>query len=104
MGSVQVLISTAEGGPVGLIEDLVVTKDFRGNGTGKRLLSEIVGWCRGKKLSRLQLLRDIRNEEAMKFYILNGWSDTDLTCMRRYLNVSCSDYNIVDDLTKMNGI
>ena len=58
MCSVQTLISTAQGGPVGLLEDLIVRKDHRGNGIGTRLLSEIFRWCDTKNISRLQLLRD----------------------------------------------
>jgi ribosomal protein S18 acetylase RimI-like enzyme len=36
--SVQTLISTAEGGPVGLVEDVVVADGWRGAGIGRRLL------------------------------------------------------------------
>ena len=85
MCSVQMLISTSEGGPVGLLEDLIVRRDRRGNGIGTRLLSEIVGWCAGKNISRLQLLRDVSNKGAFNFYIGNGWSDTKLVCMRKML-------------------
>jgi len=85
MCSVQTLISTAEGGPVGLLEDLIVRKDSRGNGIGTRLLSEILGWCATKDISRLQLLRDLDNERALKFYECNGWADTRLVCMRKTL-------------------
>jgi len=83
MCSVQTLISTAEGGPVGLLEDLIVRKDHRGNGIGTRLLSEIFRWCDTKNISRLQLLRDADNESALKFYAGNGWADTNLVCMRK---------------------
>ena len=34
MCTVQTLISTAEGGPVGLVEDVVVEREFRGRGIG----------------------------------------------------------------------
>lgn len=85
MCSVQMLISTAEGGPVGLVEDVIVRKECRGRGIGKRLLSEIVRWCGAGKISRLQLLRDTDNAEALKFYSGNGWSDTRLLCMRKFL-------------------
>ena len=83
MCSVQMLISTAEGGPVGLLEDLVVRKDHRGRGIGTKLLSEIFRWCALKNISRLQLLRDVDNESALKFYACNGWSSTNLVCMRK---------------------
>src|SRR3990172_223231 len=74
MCSVQTLISTAEGGPVGLLEDLIVRKDHRGNGIGTRLLSEIYKWCVTKSISRIQLLRDVDNERALKFYAGNDWA------------------------------
>jgi GNAT superfamily N-acetyltransferase len=85
MCSVQMLISTAEGGPVGLIEDLIVRQEHRGKGIGTGILSEIFGWCISKKITRLQLLRDEGNAGALKFYTGNGWSDTRLYCMRKYL-------------------
>ena len=83
MCSVQTLISTAQGGPVGLLEDLIVRKDHRGNGIGTRLLAEIFRWCDTKNISRLQLLRDADNERALKLYAGNGWADTNLVCMRK---------------------
>lgn len=83
MCSVQTLISTAQGGPVGLLEDLIVRKDHRGNGIGTSLLSEIFRWCAAKNISRLQLLRDADNERALKFYAGNGWANTNLVCMRK---------------------
>ena len=35
MATVQILISTAQGGPVGLVEDVVVREDCRGHGVGR---------------------------------------------------------------------
>jgi GNAT superfamily N-acetyltransferase len=85
MCSVQTLISTAQGGPAGLVEDLIVREDCRGKGIGKKLLSEIIEWCVTKNISRVQFLRDIENLAAMEFYASNGWKDTKLVCMRRLL-------------------
>jgi GNAT superfamily N-acetyltransferase len=85
MCSVQTLISTAQGGPVGVLEDLIVRKDHRRNGIGTRLLSEIFRWCDTKNISRLQLLRDSDNRNALIFYDDNGWSSTRLVCMRKML-------------------
>jgi GNAT superfamily N-acetyltransferase len=88
MCSVQTLISTAEGGPAGFVEDLVVRKDCRGNGIGSRLLSEILTWCDTKGISRVQLLRDSDNNNALTFYAANGWRSTKLVCMRKCLQTS----------------
>ncbi len=82
MCSVQTLVSTAEGGPVAMLEDVIVRKERRRKGIGKMLLSKVVRWCAGKNISRLQLLRDVDNEPALKFYAGNGWTGTNLTCMR----------------------
>jgi len=59
MCSVQTLISTAEGGKVGLHEDLIVRKDFRGKGIGAKLLAEVFRWCETYEILRLQLLREL---------------------------------------------
>ncbi len=85
MCSAQTLVSTAEGGPVALLEDVIVRKQHRGKGIGKMLLSKVAGWCAEKSISRLQLLRDADNIDALKFYDVNGWSDTSLLCMRKYI-------------------
>ena len=85
MCSAQTLISTSEGGIVGLLEDLIVKKEYRGRGVGTRLISEIISWCKENNVSRLQLLRDMDNEKARDFYISRNWSDTRLICMRRFI-------------------
>ncbi len=83
MCSAQVLVSTAEGGPAGVIEDLIVRKEYRRNGIGTRLLSAISERLIADKISRLQLLRDADNTKARSFYVANGWGDTRLVCMRK---------------------
>ncbi len=85
MASVQTVISTAEGGPVGLVEDVVVRRDCRGAGIGTRLLSEILEWCGKKKMSRLQLLADVNNGQALNFYRGRGWEMTGLVCVRKHI-------------------
>ena len=85
MCSVQTLISTAEGGPVGLVEDMIVNRQYRRRGMGRAILSEIMKWGIEKKMTRLQLLRDADNADALEFYARNGWSDTRLVCMRKLI-------------------
>lgn len=85
MCTLRVLISTSEGGEVGLLEDLVVKKDYRRMGVGSRLMSGIISWSRKRNLSRIQLLRDVDNREARDFYIRQGWNDTNLVCMRKLI-------------------
>ena len=85
MCSVQTLISTAQGGTVGLLEDVIVRREHRGEGIGKRLLSEAVAWCVSRHISRLQLLADADNDRALRFYARNNWAGSNLICMRKML-------------------
>ena len=83
MCTVQTLISTAEGGPVGLLEDLVVAAEFRHQGIGAKLLVEAVNWAECQGLKRLQLLADKNNLPALNFYQKQGWNSTQLVCLRK---------------------
>jgi len=85
MATVQTLISTAEGGQVGLVEDVIVDQKFRGRGVGTRLLEEIVAWGKKTGLKRLQLLADRDNQPALDFYSSRGLTSTRLTCLRKLL-------------------
>jgi GNAT superfamily N-acetyltransferase len=75
-------VSTAEGGRVGLVEDVVVDSSYRCRGVGTMLLARLIDWARGNKFIRLQLLADRTNHVAVDFYRSRGWSATSLNCMR----------------------
>ncbi|MGZ8947534.1 MAG: N-acetyltransferase family protein [Methylococcaceae bacterium] len=83
MCTVQTLISTAEGGPVCLLEDLVVAADFRNQGIGSKLVGEAINWAECQGLKRLQLLADKNNLPALNFYQKQGWQSTQLICLRK---------------------
>jgi GNAT superfamily N-acetyltransferase len=83
MATLQILISTAEGGPVGLVEDVVVQEDFRGKGIGRRLMAALAAWSAERGLLRLQLLADRTNFSALDFYNKSGWLPTRLICLRK---------------------
>lgn len=85
MCSIQGLISTAEGGAVGLLEDLIVAADFRNQGIGQKLLAEAVYWAERQGLKRLQLLADKNNSPALEFYKRQDWQSTQLVCLKRPL-------------------
>jgi ribosomal protein S18 acetylase RimI-like enzyme len=82
MVSVQPLISTAQGGMVGLLEDLVVDEAWRGKGIGSQLLSAALDWAREQGLTRVQLLADRNNEAALQFYFRRSFQSTQLVCLR----------------------
>jgi len=83
MATVQTLISTAEGGRVGMVEDVIVDREFRSRGIGTRLLNGIAAWSERTGLKRLQLLADRGNIPALDFYASRNWSSTRLICLRR---------------------
>ncbi len=83
MCSVQLLISTAEGGFVGLLEDMVVKKAHKGKGVGRKLIAKVEQWSVEQGLTRLQLLGDRNNAPALAFYEKCGWSETKLIGLRK---------------------
>ncbi|HWQ71778.1 MAG TPA: GNAT family N-acetyltransferase [Desulfitobacteriaceae bacterium] len=86
MCTAQILVSTAEGGKVALIEDLVVEDAYRGHGLGKKLLSAIEDWAREQGAKRLQLLADRDNTPALNFYQKSNWQSTRLICLHKKEN------------------
>jgi GNAT superfamily N-acetyltransferase len=85
MCSLQVLISTAEGGEVGLIEDVIVDAAHRKQGIGQQMLHSLETWARQRGLSRLQLLADTHNDGALVFYQRHGWRRMQMLAMRKKL-------------------
>jgi GNAT superfamily N-acetyltransferase len=83
MVTIQLVVSTAEGGPAALVEDLVVDETERGHGTGRRLLAAAEAWSGARGATRLQLLADRENAPALRFYERLGWRPTQLVCWRR---------------------
>ena len=83
MCSLLLVTSTAEGGRVGWVEDVVIEPDWRGKGIGRLLMTELEAEAQRRKLSRLQLLADRTNEMAIAFYKRMGWAETQLICLRR---------------------
>jgi GNAT superfamily N-acetyltransferase len=81
----QLVISTAEGGPSVLVEDMVVAPAHRGQGTGRALMKAMAGWALEQGATRLQLLADKNNPPALAFYEHLGWRTTALICLRQHL-------------------
>jgi len=86
MVTLQSLISTAQGGWVGLLEDLVVASAWRGEGLGSRLLAAAQEAADNQGLSRMQLLVDEDNHSAKGFYRNQGLRRTHLQAWRQALD------------------
>jgi GNAT superfamily N-acetyltransferase len=85
MCSVQVVISTAEGKPAAIMEDVVVKREHRGSGFGTALVEAVQEWCLERGITRVQVLADKDNLQALTFYANKGWFSTNLICLRKNL-------------------
>ncbi len=84
MVTVQLVVSTSEGGLSGLLEDLVVSSAYRRRGLGKALLNAAIKWSREQGATRIQLLADGRNVPALIFYRKQNWKQTNMIALRRF--------------------
>jgi GNAT superfamily N-acetyltransferase len=85
MINLLITISTAEGGFVLVLEDLVVHRDHRGSGYGSRLLQHAIGFAREKKFLRITLLTD-NAEETPRFYLKHGFVESEMKPMRYFVD------------------
>jgi len=84
MINLLITISTAEGGFVLLLEDLVIHRDHRGQGYGTRLLEHAEEFAKSKNFVRITLLTDLPNEIVKRFYLRHGFVESGMIPMRRY--------------------
>jgi GNAT superfamily N-acetyltransferase len=82
MVSLLFSISTAEGGPVCWLEDMIVHPDHRGDGLGSRLLAAAIDYARQHHFLRITLLTDRDNSGAQRFYSRHGFAESGMTTMR----------------------
>src|SRR4051794_7216259 len=84
VGMVNLLftISTAEGGFVVLMEDVVVHPMHRGQGYGTMLLKHAIQFAREKKFRRITLLTDQISAESQRFFQRNGFQHSHMIPMR----------------------
>lgn len=81
MINLLITISTAEGGFVLLLEDLVIRKEHRGQGYGSQLLKHALDFARQKNFLRITLLTD-KPGESRKFYLKHGFVESGMIPMR----------------------
>jgi ribosomal protein S18 acetylase RimI-like enzyme len=84
LGMVSLLwsTSTALGGPVAWLEDLVVAPGSRGLGLGRALLEAAAARCRALGVSRITLLTDGDNARAQALYRSFGFRTSPMVAMR----------------------
>ena len=79
-------ISTAEGGFVIMLEDVIVHRDYRGQGFGDKLLQHAIEYARKKDFQRITLLTDRINADGQRFFKSHGFFESKMIPMRLILN------------------
>jgi ribosomal protein S18 acetylase RimI-like enzyme len=87
VGMVSLLfsISTALGGRVAMLEDMVVLPEQRGLGMGSALLNAAIKIARDNSCQRITLLTDSDNAIAQGFYEKQGFVRSAMLAFRRLL-------------------
>jgi len=78
-------ISTAEGGFVVVLEDLVIHADHRAQGHGARLLRHAIDFAREKNFLRITLLTHRGDGSLVEFYRKHGFKQSEMVTMRLLL-------------------
>jgi N-acetylglutamate synthase-like GNAT family acetyltransferase len=93
LGMVNLLftISTAEGGFVILLEDVIVRCENRRQGIGGKLLKHAIEYAKEKNFLRITLLTDTLDEGSQRFFISRGFTKSSMIPMRMLLSTSKTD-------------
>ncbi|MEI6338934.1 MAG: GNAT family N-acetyltransferase [Verrucomicrobiota bacterium] len=86
MINLLITISTAEGGFVLLLEDLIVDRAHRGQGYGTKLLNYAIEFAKKKNFLRITLLTDQPDEPHKHIYLKNGFVQSAMVPMRMYFH------------------
>jgi GNAT superfamily N-acetyltransferase len=79
-------ISTARGGFVILMEDVVIHPDHRGHGFGAMLVDHVVDFAKRKNFKRITLLTDRMSAESQEFFRKHGFENSHMIPMRRIID------------------
>lgn len=78
-------ISTARGGFVILLEDVVIHPHHRGQGYGTMLVDHVVEFAKQKRFLRITLLTDKISAESQDFFRKQGFEYSNMIPMRRLI-------------------
>ena len=85
MANALITVSTAQGGRVLLLEDVIVSREHRGGGLGRRLIEHVLAWASAQGMTRVTLLADKDNGAALDFYHKLGFELSHMTVLRKML-------------------
>lgn len=84
VGMVNLLytVSTALGGRVAILEDMIIDPGYRGGGAGSRLLDGAIAFAKEQRCRRITLLTDRTNSGAIRFYERHGFALSEMAPLR----------------------
>jgi GNAT superfamily N-acetyltransferase len=85
MANALITVSTALGTPVVLLEDVIVSRAYRGGGLGKSLVNHVCDWAKSQGMGRVTLLADADNAPAIAFYAKLGFEKSAMVVRRKQL-------------------
>jgi GNAT superfamily N-acetyltransferase len=86
MANALATVSTAEGCAVLLLEDVIVSREFRGRKLGRLLVEQVLHWAAAQGMPRVTLLADQDNAAALAFYQRLGFIPSAMRVLRKNLN------------------
>lgn len=87
VGSIMLLrtLSTAAGGRVCWMEDVIVRPDRRGRGVGAALVQAAIAEANRRGWTRISVLTDHDNTAALEMYAAAGFERSSMVLLRRHL-------------------
>lgn len=87
MVNILYTLSTALGGRVALLEDMIVAEPHRGRGVGRQLLEYALEFAGSQGCGRITLLTDGDNHGAHRFYQSQGFEHSSMVVFRQALAI-----------------
>ncbi len=85
MANALITISTAQGVRVLLLEDVIVSAQYRAAGLGRALVEHVCAWAKDEGMTRVTLLADQNNAAALAFYAQLGFENSAMVVRRKPL-------------------
>jgi GNAT superfamily N-acetyltransferase len=85
MANALITVSTAQGTRALLLEDVIVSANFRAAGLGRQLVEHVCAWAKPEGMTRVTLLADKDNAKALAFYERIGFEKSAMVVRRKGL-------------------
>ena len=74
----------SHGGPVALVDELMVAESERGRGLGSQLLEHALAYCRQQGCVEVEISTEAENAAARQFYARHGFEETGVLLEREF--------------------